>query len=288
LRRRNKALPEEDPSLRSAFLLWPLARTGTLLANRPLQRNLALRFAFLKLLSLRPMKTTLRILVAVLLLVSTKVFAQTETPPECLNLEEVQQKIGFPLEAKRAGAKGKVVAKLTVEPNGKVSKSEIIESPSQLLSDAVLAQIGGLKFKPAKMDGKAIKSIVQVPINFDNGGGEPKVFTSLEEALTTTELVEELDLSGQKLNALDARIVRLKSLLVIHLDDNNFTEVPAVLAKLPALLEIDLSGNQIKSIPGFLKKMSSLQSLDLSNNQIPKAAIDKARESLDHIELLTD
>jgi TonB family protein len=233
------------------------------------------------------MKMTLRILVTALLLISSKLFAQTETPPECLNLEAVQQKIGFPLEAKRAGASGKVIAKVTVDPSGKVSKSEIMESPSQLLSDAVMAHIGDLKFTPAKMDGKPIKSIVQVPIVFDNAGSD-KVFTSLEEALTTTELVENLDLSGQKLSTLDSRITRLKSLHKIILDDNNFTEIPSVLAKLPALAEIEISSNQLKSVPGFLKKMKSLRSLDISDNQIPAAAIEKAREQMEHIELLTD
>jgi TonB family protein len=233
------------------------------------------------------MKTTLGILFAALLLISTTAFGQTETPPECLNLEEIQQKIGFPLEAKRAGASGKVVAKVTVDPSGKVAKSEITSSPSQLLSEAVLAEVGNLKFKPAKLDGKPIKTIVMVPFVFDNAGSE-KVFTSLDEALTTTEVVEHLDLSGQKLNTLDPRIARLKSLRTIQLNDNAFTAIPSVLAKLTALEEIEMSSNQLKAVPGFLKKMKSLRSLDISDNQIPKAAIDKARESLEHLELLTD
>jgi TonB family protein len=233
------------------------------------------------------MKTTLGILFAALLLISTSAFGQTETPPECLNLEEIQQRIGFPLEAKRAGASGKVVAKVTVDPSGKVAKSEITSSPSQLLSEAVLAEVGNLKFKPAKLDGKPIKTIVMVPFVFDNAGSE-KVFTSLDEALTTTEVVEHLDLSGQKLNTLDPRIARLKSLRTIQLNDNAFTAIPSVLAKLTALEEIEMSSNQLKAVPGFLKKMKSLRSLDISDNQIPKAAIDKARESLEHLELLTD
>lgn len=233
------------------------------------------------------MKTIFSLLFAALLIASTQVKAQTETPPECLNLEAVQQKIGFPLEAKRAGAHGKVIAKVTVGPNGKVENHQITESPSQLLSDAVSAHIGELKFTPAKMEGKPIKSIVLVPIMFDAGDGI-KVFTSLEEALTTTEVVENLDLSGQKLKTLDPRITRLKSLRKIILDDNNFTEIPSVLAKLPELAEIEISGNQVKAVPGFLKKMKSLRALDISNNDIPKAAIDKARENLEHVELLTD
>jgi internalin A len=233
------------------------------------------------------MKMTLRFLFAAFALICSQVYAQTETGPECLNLEEVQQKIGFPLEAKRAGASGKVVAKLTVEPSGKVSKSEIIASPSKLLSEAVLAHIGDLKFKPAKLDGKPIKSIVQVPINFDNSGSD-KVFTSLEEALTTTEVVEILDLSGQKLSSLDARIVRLKSLRVLKLDDNNFTEIPSVLGKMLSLEEIEISSNQLTAVPGFLKKMKALRSLDISDNDIPKEVIDKTREQLENLELLTD
>jgi TonB family protein len=233
------------------------------------------------------MKKTICFLFAGLLLLSIRVWGQAETPPECLNLEEVQQKIGYPLEAKRAGASGKVVAKVTVGENGKVEKHEIAESPSQWLSDAVSAHIMELKFHPAKKEGKAIRSIVLVPIVFDAGSGE-KVFTSLDEALTTTEVVEILDLSGQNLSALDTRVARLKSLRKINLDDNAFTEIPSVLGKLPALAEIELSGNQIKSVPGWMKKMKNLRALDISNNAMSAAAITKAREMLEDVELLTD
>lgn len=226
-------------------------------------------------------------LLAAFMLMAAATQAQTETPPECLNLEEVQQRIGYPLEAKRAGASGKVVARVTVGPNGKVEKYEIAESPSRLLSEAVAAHVEELKFHPAKQDGKAIKSIVLVPILFDAGSSD-KVFTSLEEALTTTEVVETLDLSGQRLSSLDGRITRLKSLRTLILDDNAFTEVPSVLAKLPALAHIELSGNQIKTVPGFLRKMKSLRSLDISNNAMSAAAITKAREMLEEVELLTD
>jgi TonB family protein len=233
------------------------------------------------------MKTLFCLLIAFAVFFPSQTFAQAETPPECLNLEEVQQKIGYPLEAKRAGASGKVIAKVTVGENGKVEKHEITDSPSPLLSQAVSDHIESLKFHPAKKEGKPIRSIVLVPIVFEAGGGD-KVFTSLEEALTTTEVVEILDLSGQNLKTLDSRIARLTSLRKINLDDNSFTEIPSVLAKLPALAEIEMSGNQIKSVPGFLKKMKSLRSLDISNNQMSAAAITKAREMLEHVELLTD
>lgn len=233
------------------------------------------------------MKTMTKILMATLLLVAGKVAAQTETAPECLNLEQVQQKIGYPEEAKRAGVAGKVVAQVTVDPSGKVEKAEVIESPGKALSDAVLAHIAELRFTPAKQNGKPIKSIVQVPIVFDAGGGA-KVFTSLEEALTTTEVVEQLDLSGQKLNTLDPRVSRLKSLRVIDLGENQFTAIPSVLAKLPALEEINIGSNQLKAVPGWIKKVKSLRSLDISDNQIPAAEIERLRTALQDIELLTD
>jgi TonB family protein len=233
------------------------------------------------------MKTIYRLLTAVLVLISGTAFAQSETPPECLNLEQIQQKIGFPKEAKQAGAHGKVIAKVTVNPSGKVVAHEITESPSQALSDAVSAHIEELKFTPAKKEGKPITSKVLVPINFDAGGSE-KVFTSLEDALTTTEVVENLDLSGQKLTTLDPRIVRLKSLKVLNLDDNAFTSVPAVVGKFPQLRELELARNQLKSVPGFLKKMKNLKELDISGNQMSAETITKAREMLEHVNLVTD
>lgn len=226
-------------------------------------------------------------LIAVLFVFALTVHAQTEVAPECLNLEQVQQKIGYPLEAKRAGASGKVIAKVTVSPAGKVEKYEITESPSKLLTEAVAAHIEELKFNPAKQNGQAIKSIVLVPIVFDAGDAD-KVFTSLDDALTTTEVVETLDLSGQKLSSLDGRVARLTSLRKIILSDNQFTEIPGVLAKLTSLAEIEISNNQLTKVPGFLKKMKALRALDISHNDIPSTTIDKVREQLEHVELLTD
>lgn len=222
-----------------------------------------------------------------LFLFSGKLIAQSETPPECLNLEEIQQKIGYPKEAKSAGTFGKVIAKVTVSTSGKVEKSEIMESPSPILSEAVLAKIGGLKFNPAKMNGKPVKSIVQVPILFELPA-EPKVFTSLEGALTTTSLVEALDLSGQNLSEIDKRISRLKSLRIIILDDNAFTAMPKVLKKLKALEEISISGNQLTNAPSFLKKLKNLRKLDISDNAMSKEAAAKAREQYDYLELMAD
>ena len=233
------------------------------------------------------MKTIYSFLFVALLLVAGNLAAQSDTPPECLNLGEIQQKIGYPIEAKRAGAHGKVIAKVTVGKNGKVEQSEIMESPSPILSKAVLSHIGGLKFKAAKMDGKPSKSIVQVPIIFENTSA-PKVYTSLEKALTTLNLVESLDLSGQKLDGLDKRISRLKSLRSIVLDDNNFDRIPSVLKKLPALEEIEIANNKVTKIPCYVKKMKNLKVLNVSGNPLTTKAVDKAHDSFEHLTLEID
>ena len=220
------------------------------------------------------MKSILPILIAVMLVFSGNLIAQTGTPPECLNLEEIQQKIGFPLEAKTAGAYGKVIAKVTVGANGKVEKAEIMESPSPVLSEAVMKYINELKFKAAKKEGKAIKSIVHVPIVFEMAS-TPKVYTSLDEALTTLNIVESLDLSGQKLASLDKRVARLKSLRKIVLDDNQFTKMPAVLKKFPSLEEIEIADNKLTKVPCFVKHMKNLRALDITGNEINKKKLVK-------------
>ncbi|MEM7038606.1 MAG: energy transducer TonB, partial [Bacteroidota bacterium] len=122
--------------------------------------------------------------------------AQNEIPPECTNLSSVMNKIGYPVEAKAARIEGKVIAKVVVSTRGRVESHEIVDSPNAILSDAVSAQIKGLKFRAAKKDGIPIKSIVHIPFLFELPEG-PVQYNSVKEALGVDGDVEALDLSEQ-------------------------------------------------------------------------------------------
>ena len=227
-----------------------------------------------------------------LLLLSVFAFSdlvgQADTPPQALNLDEIRGKIGYPMGAKAARVDGKVIAKLVIDEKGKVAETTIMESPSELLSEAVLKKMAALKFKPAKQNGKAVRSIVHVPFLFELPKEQP-VFTSLEKALAAGDEAVALDLSEQKLAKLDPRIATLKNLRNINLDGNRFAKFPTVLSKLLLLEEISIADNQLQSVPGSLKKLKNLRFLDLRGNDFSEETIIKVRERLESVsEVLAD
>lgn len=228
------------------------------------------------------------VLSALLLFTGSWLFAQTETPPEVLNLAEVQQKIGYPAKARDTRMQGKVIAKVMVDESGKVESAEVIESPSELLSDAVSNRVTQLKFRPARKDGKPIRSIVHVPFLFElpeNGG----VFTSLDKALEDPLAVVELDLSGQNISKLDPRVAGMRNLEKVNLDENAFRQFPSVLCRLPLLEEISIADNKLTSVPGKLRKLENLHFVDLRGNDISEGEASSIRESLEDVsEVLTD
>lgn len=213
------------------------------------------------------------------------VLAQNFTPPEPINLDEVLQKIGYPMEAKSAHVSGKVLAKVKVTEAGRVDSYEILESPSPVLSKAVEAEIDALRFKPAKKDGIAVSSYLQVPFRFELSETS---FNDLQAALRATGEVESLDLSGKGLTVIDSRIPKLTNLRVLNLDDNQLKSIPASFSKLRLLEELSLANNQLTSIPKSLKKLKHLKTLDISGNALSKEQILQVREWLEETEILAD
>lgn len=213
-------------------------------------------------------------------------WGQNGTPPEVLNLEEVLQKIGYPMEAKNAHVGGKVVAKVKVGTNGKVETYEILESSSPVLADAVKAHIEDLKFRPAKNNGEAVAAYMQVPFRFELP--ESTSFNDLEAALASTGDVEALDLSSKNLTAVDSRVARLSSLRDLNLEDNQLTTVPGFIAKLSMLEHLSLADNQLTSIPSSLKKLKNLKTLDISGNKLTEEQIRKVREQLEDVDVMGD
>ena len=72
--------------------------------------------------------------------------------PVLLNLV----KIRYPVEAKAKGIQGSVVFKLVVNAEGVVTQAVVLSSPSELLSKPALDAVRQFKFKPARLNDKAI------------------------------------------------------------------------------------------------------------------------------------
>ena len=224
-----------------------------------------------------------------LLTVGFSASAQTETPPEALNLYATMEKIGYPEDAKGAGVEGRVLAQVTINEKGRVVDYEIKESPSPVLTAAVEEHVEGLKFKPAKKDGKAIKSIVQVPFRFElpaQTGG--KTCTTVAEALEDPSAVEELDLAGRKNSELTPELSKCINLKVLTLDNMDLGKVPNWVRALKNLQELSIADNHLNTLPGWLAKMPALESLDIQENNFSKMELLEIREKYQDIDLLTD
>lgn len=78
-------------------------------------------------------------------------------------------KPAYPASALRNGAEGSVVASLNVDPNGQVTNASIVQrtgSRDRDLDRAVLSTVRDWKFEPAMQNGRAVASVVRVPVDF--------------------------------------------------------------------------------------------------------------------------
>ncbi|GAB3052811.1 energy transducer TonB [Stenotrophomonas tumulicola] len=79
----------------------------------------------------------------------------------------------YPVSALRNGVQGSVVARLQVAPNGQVTEASIVSRSGQRdrdLDRAVLTTVRGWKFEPAMQNGRAVASVVNVPVDFQTTG----------------------------------------------------------------------------------------------------------------------
>jgi protein TonB len=74
----------------------------------------------------------------------------------------------YPLLARRMGAQGEVLLRVRVQPDGSVAAVELVRSSGFTLLDEVATRTvrDSWRFIPARLDGAAIESWVEVPIKF--------------------------------------------------------------------------------------------------------------------------
>jgi TonB family protein len=85
-------------------------------------------------------------------------------------IEFFSENLVYPADAKKAGIQGKVMLKFIVELDGSVSNIKIVEGPMKHVSlekeaVRVLMKSSG-KWVPGSLNGKAVRSICQIPIDF--------------------------------------------------------------------------------------------------------------------------
>ncbi|HIE0523664.1 TPA: energy transducer TonB [Stenotrophomonas maltophilia] len=75
----------------------------------------------------------------------------------------------YPAAALRSGVQGSVIASLNVDTRGNVANAAIVSRSGERSRDldrAVLNTVQNWKFQPAVHDGRAVASVVRVPVDF--------------------------------------------------------------------------------------------------------------------------
>ncbi len=92
--------------------------------------------------------------------------AVEEMPGPIGGIRAIQEKIGYPESAKRAGVEGKVYVLAFVDEQGSVTKAQIIKGIGAGCDEAALNAVLKTKFTPGKQRGKPVKVQVSIPIIF--------------------------------------------------------------------------------------------------------------------------
>jgi periplasmic protein TonB len=87
--------------------------------------------------------------------------------PQPLNLDSVTMLIHHPSIC----VEGKLIVRILLDANGKYVKHIVLKTPHQLCTEAVEPFLQYIRFVPATMGGKAVKSWVTIPFKFGTQKG---------------------------------------------------------------------------------------------------------------------
>ena len=86
--------------------------------------------------------------------------------PIPINLDEVKSEIGYPQEARDGGEQGLILLKVEIDKEGNYVSHELLESASDILANAVQAQVSNVRFEPGTKDGQPTVFSVTIPFSF--------------------------------------------------------------------------------------------------------------------------
>jgi len=94
-------------------------------------------------------------------------FVAVEEPPQPVGgLAAIQNKIVYPIAAKRQGIEGKVLIQAIIDENGNVAKAKVIKGIGSGCDEAALDAVKSSKFTPGKQRGKNVRVQITIPIVF--------------------------------------------------------------------------------------------------------------------------
>lgn len=92
--------------------------------------------------------------------------AVEESPQPIGGLAAIQNKIVYPIAAKRQGIQGKVLIQAIIDENGNVAKAKIIKGIGSGCDEAALDAVKSSKFTPGKQRGRNVRVQIKIPIVF--------------------------------------------------------------------------------------------------------------------------
>jgi len=80
----------------------------------------------------------------------------------------IQRQINYPKEASRMGVQGKVIVSFWIDENGKTSDHRVVQGVGSGCDEEALRVVKGIPdaWLPAEIEGKKVKSEMQMPIKF--------------------------------------------------------------------------------------------------------------------------
>jgi TonB family protein len=145
-------------------------------------------------------KVTVLLILAVALVFATKCASKLDVTPPSEPYTKVDEmpvfpggdeglmkyiatNVAYPLEAKKAGTQGKVVAQFVVTSSGSVDRVKVIKGVSPELDAEAVRVISAMPpFQPGRQDNRNVDVLYSVPINFTlSGNDQTKSFRSGEE-----------------------------------------------------------------------------------------------------------
>lgn len=84
----------------------------------------------------------------------------------------VEENFRYPSVALQRGISGKVVLKMVIEPYGLVSNVKVVKPVAGGCNEEAVRLVKLMRWKPARKDGKAVRSYYEYQLNFVNPGGQ--------------------------------------------------------------------------------------------------------------------
>lgn len=93
-------------------------------------------------------------------------FIAVEKEPEPVDFTALQKSVEYPEMAKKIGVEGTVIVQALIGKDGRVKKTRIAKSESELLNEAASKAVAKAPFTPAIQNGEPVMCWVTIPIRF--------------------------------------------------------------------------------------------------------------------------